>query len=88
MTPAAYHRHAEEGSVSAGFVRLSSRLLLFGMVPLAFAIAADFYIITRMVVGLASIGAITATLIFATFTGLWFVMPRVGRAREWLKRDR
>jgi hypothetical protein len=87
MTPAAYHRQAEQRSVSAGLVRLASRLILFGMFPLAFAIAADFYIITRLVVGRMSVSAATATVVFATFVGLWFVMPRVARAREWLRRD-
>jgi hypothetical protein len=88
MTPAAYHRQAEQGCVSAGLIRLSSRLLLFGMFPLAFAVAADFYLITRMVVGQMSISAATAALILGTFVSLWFVMPRVESAREWLRRDR
>src|SRR5205814_9891813 len=34
MTPAAYHRQTCPREVTAGFVRLSSRLLLAGMVPL------------------------------------------------------
>jgi hypothetical protein len=88
MTPAAYHRQAEPRSVSPGLVRLATRLLLFGMMPLAFAIAADFYVITQMVVHRAPVSAATATLVLVMFGSLWFGMPRATRAREWLTRDR
>jgi MFS-type transporter involved in bile tolerance (Atg22 family) len=39
MTPAAYHRQVEPGSVSEFFVRLASRLVTITMLPLALACA-------------------------------------------------
>lgn len=49
MTPAAYHRQAERDGVSEQFVVLSSRVLLWSMVPLVLAICLDFYVIARLI---------------------------------------
>jgi hypothetical protein len=81
MTPAAYHRQAEPRHASARFIRVSTRLLLASMPPLAIAICLDFYLVARLVVDAGSVAWAAATL-FAVFVALWFVLPMFGRARH------
>jgi hypothetical protein len=49
MTPAAYHRQTERETISRGFVRLASRLLLWSMVPLLVGMCLDFYLIASLI---------------------------------------
>ena len=81
MTPAAYHRPAGSREVSDTLLRITSRLLLWSMIPLAIGICLDFYLVARVVLG----GAIVpwlATALFAVFVALWFIAPRVMIARQ------
>ena len=81
MTPAAYHRQAEPRHASARFIRISTRLLLASMPPLAIAICLDFYLVARLVLHSSWVAWISAAL-FAVFVALWFVLPMFGRARH------
>src|SRR5437667_12549915 len=45
MSPAAYHRQSNPEEITAAFIRLSTRLLLLSMPPLAAGICLDFYLI-------------------------------------------
>lgn len=82
MAPAALHRQLEPAAVSAGFVRVSSRLLLWSMLPLALGIAADMYLVARVIAGSTAVAAgIAVGLLFAYF-GLWFVLPRSSMVRR------
>jgi hypothetical protein len=81
MTPAAYHRQTGSQEVTASFIHLSSRLLLWSMPPLAIAICLDFYLIARVTLGGALVPLLTAAL-FAVFLALWFGLPRIGILRE------
>jgi len=49
MSPAAYHRHTGPREVTESFVRVSTRLLLLGMWPLAIGICLDFYLVSRVI---------------------------------------
>src|SRR4051794_39376366 len=49
MTPAAYHRLVEWGSVSDFFVRLASGLIATAMVPLMVALCLEVYLVGRVV---------------------------------------
>jgi uncharacterized protein DUF6328 len=80
MAPAAYHRQRPQ-AVTAGFVRVSSRLLLGSMLPLAAGICLDFYLIAAAIVGDPASLFLTAGL-FATFVALWFVLPRWWASRR------
>jgi hypothetical protein len=80
MTPAAYHRQKGARSLTAGFVDLSTRLLLCSMVPLACGIVLDFYLIARVVL-LTRAGAAGAAAALAVVFLLWFALPR-SRALE------
>ena len=78
MTPAAFHRQMGSKEVSQKFIRLASRLLLFGMWPLAFALCVDFYLIAGIIVG-HSYASLLATGLGGIFIGLWFVFPRMNK---------
>lgn len=81
MTPAAYHRQSDPQRITEGFVRISTRLLLASLWPLAVAICLDFYLVGRILVGAGPMRWL-ASLLFATFLLLWFVVPRVARLRR------
>jgi hypothetical protein len=78
MTPAAYHRQRGPREVTGRFIALSSRLLLWGMLPLAVSLSLDLYLVGRMIVAPLAAGCLAGTA-FAIFVYLWFVMPRTGR---------
>lgn len=80
MTPAAFHRQTATRHVSAGFLRLSSRLLVVSMLPLAIGVSLDFYLIARIVLG-GAIALAAALALFALFIALWYVLPRLRRMR-------
>jgi hypothetical protein len=82
MTPAAYHRLTGPREVTDTFIRLSTRLLLFSMWPLAASISIDFYIIARVILS-TSIVALLAAALFAFFVLLWLVLPLLMRRTAW-----
>jgi hypothetical protein len=81
MAPAAYHRQTGPHEVTRTFVRLSTRLLLCSMWPLAVGIALDFYLVSRVILD-DSMARWLSTGLFGFFVGLWFVMPWSRRFRE------
>jgi hypothetical protein len=76
MTPAALHRQLEPDAVSEGFIRVSSRLLLASMLPLAVGISVDLFLIARVILGRAGPATALAAVLFALYVSLWFVLPR------------
>ena len=84
MTPAAYHRQVEPESVSRQFTRISSRLLLLGMAPLAGAIAIDFYLVAHLISRNSTASALVAAALAAVFVLLWVVLPRAARLKRLL----
>jgi hypothetical protein len=82
MTPAAYHRQAEQHSVSERFVTLGSRLLLLSMFPLMSGICLDFYVIAMRVLHRQLVAAVLAGMLFVIFSVLWFLLPRMRMARR------
>lgn len=75
MTPAALHRHKGPNGVTETFVRVSSRLLVLSMLPLALGISIDFFLICRIIVEGQLPYVLTAALA-GIFMLLWFVLPR------------
>jgi hypothetical protein len=75
MTPAAYHRQIGAHKISEAFCKLSTRLLLWSMWPLAIAIAIEVYLISRIIVNGVLVPLIPAA-VFAVFMLLWFALPR------------
>src|SRR5947207_3350352 len=81
MTPAALHRQKGAYEVTDIFVRVSSRLLLWSMVPLALGILIDFYLVSRVISG-SLLASLFAAAMFVIFSGLWFVFPRARRLQK------
>lgn len=77
LTPAAYHRQAESGWVSQGFVNLSSRPIT-GATPLfALGMTLDFHVLVRAVSESTTVAVVLAVLIFGIAAVLWCGVPRV-----------
>jgi Family of unknown function (DUF6328) len=76
MTPAAFHRQEGARVVTERFLQISTRLMLWSMLPLAVGICVDFYLIARIILDSGVVPLLAAAL-FAVFLVLWFVLPRV-----------
>jgi len=79
MAPAAYQRQTSPRAVSDDFIRLSSRMLVGSMFPLAASISLEVYLVGSIILknGWAIALAVGA---FVLFLSLWFVLPwRRGR---------
>lgn len=81
MTPAIYHRLAEPYTVSPAFIRLASRCLAATAVPLLAGIGLEFYLVATLIEPRFHLNVVLTTVVVATFTALWFVLPLVRRAR-------
>jgi hypothetical protein len=86
MTPAAYHRQTEQETVSHGFIRLTSRLLLWSMPLLLAGLCLDFYLIASLILHNTSLTVITTIFVGTTFFLLWFVLPRNQVLQRYLRR--
>jgi hypothetical protein len=75
MTPAAYHRLAEPGQVSLHMIKLSSKLVTTGMIPLMFAFAIDVYVVAVAAIDNHVAGACGAVATLVVLTTLWFAFP-------------
>ena len=81
MAPAALHRQGDPTEVTSTFIRLSTRLLLWSMPPLAVSICLEFFLIARVVFGTMSVSLLAAGML-AVFLLLWFVLPRSRRLQR------
>jgi hypothetical protein len=74
--------------VTRQFIRNSSRLLMGSMIPLGLGLAADYYIIARLVFEdtARSWLALAPLALFGALAFFWFVFPRSRRLQEWLDR--
>jgi hypothetical protein len=81
MAPAAYHRQTAPRQASAQFLRLGSRLVLWGMVPLMAGMGIDFYLISRVILGSIAGSLVAAAALMIVFGVLWFGLPRFSRSR-------
>jgi hypothetical protein len=77
MTPATLHRHRGVREVTDTFIRVSSRLLLASMLPLAAGLSLDFALITRLILDRAGAAALAGAGVFAAMAFSWFVFPRL-----------
>jgi hypothetical protein len=86
MTPAAYHRQTGPRVITETFLTVSTRLLLWSMLPLGAGIIIDFALIVDMIFdGLIVVSA--ACGVFALFFVLWFVLPRMAALQRALSGD-
>jgi hypothetical protein len=82
MTPAAYHRLAEDGRDTEHFQRLVSRLVMTATIPLALGCAGDMYVVTEMVTHEWQTAGFAAIAAIVTLLGLWFGMPLYYRRKR------
>jgi len=75
MTPAAYHRLAERGSISGFFVRLASGLIAIAMFPLMLALCIEVHLLGRVILQQEWISATISILLLIVFAGLWYGFP-------------
>lgn len=76
IAPAAYHRQAEPGGVSARFVSLANRFLCAGLAFLQLGVTLDFYLIARVILEDSAWAMSGAGAVFAITTFWWFIFPR------------
>jgi Family of unknown function (DUF6328) len=79
MTPAAYHRLAEQTTISKFFVWLASWLIAGAMVPLMLGLTLEVYLLGLLVIGEPKASLAIATALFGVFLMLWFVFPAAMR---------
>jgi hypothetical protein len=77
MTPATYHRQTAVRHASEGFIKFAGWLLLIAMVPLAFGIGMDFYLIARIILKDPVLSFVLAALLVIFCVVMWFVLPRL-----------
>jgi uncharacterized protein DUF6328 len=75
MTPAAYHRTAERGTVSRRFIDLASRLLESALMPLMLGISLDLFLLGRLILNDQVLSAAIPIAMFLIFFALWYVFP-------------
>ena len=75
MTPAAYHRLAEQTTISKFFVWLASWLIAAAMVPLMLGLMLEVYLLGLLVIGDPKTSLAASTALFGVFSMLWFVFP-------------
>jgi len=81
MTPAAYHRLAERGSVTKRFVALASGLIAFALLPLLIGLALDSYILVRLIIRHESVAMAAGSIVACVLAAMWFGLPLfLGRA--------
>ena len=79
LTPAAYHRVAERGEATEHMHKIGSRFVLLATVPLAIALALDFYVVSEKVLRSTTQAALAAAALLAVLAGLWFLYPAMAR---------
>jgi hypothetical protein len=80
LMPAAYHRQAEPDRISEEFCQMSSRLLAWSMLPLAFGIALDLYVIGQLIFHDAEISTLMAVILFLLLMTAWFIFPQMRKS--------
>jgi hypothetical protein len=82
MTPAAWHRIAEEGADSERFHVLTSRFLLAALVFLGLGVAGDVYVVCVQASRAPGLAAAAAAASLIILWGLWFALPLSRRVRK------
>jgi hypothetical protein len=82
MTPAAYHRIAERGTVSRRFIDLASRFLECAMLPLMLGIGLDLFLLARLILANVALSAAVALVMLLMFFCLWYVFPWTQRREK------
>jgi hypothetical protein len=82
MAPAAWHRQVEPATVSETFLRVSSRMLLWSMLPLGIAISLEVYLVSHVILGSLAMAMTIAMASFCVFVLFWGLLPGIGPIRR------
>jgi hypothetical protein len=82
MAPAAYHRIHGAREVTSTFIRVSSRLLLFALAPLALGLSLDIFLLGKLVLGQSYVPAFLAAAVFLFMAYMWYLLPRTNGRRR------
>lgn len=88
LAPAAYHRQAESGWATQGFITLSSRLITSATPIFAVGLAIDFYLLVRLASDDRAIATVFAVAILIVAATLWYAVPHVKPLARLLRGDR
>ena len=77
MGPAALHRQAYAQRLTAGFIAVSSHLLMWSMLPLALGICLDMYLVARVILDSSVLASALAAGLFGVLALFWFALPRI-----------
>ena len=77
MAQAVFHRQTAVRHVEDEFIRIASRLMLFGMVPLATSVCIEFYLISRLILNNPAVSLLLSIGMFALFLFFWLGLPRI-----------
>lgn len=72
MTPAAFHRIAERGEETERFYRVTHRMVLCSLPPLALGVCGDFFIVLFKISGSLAPSLVAGGLMLFLFVGMWF----------------
>jgi ABC-type multidrug transport system permease subunit len=75
LAPAAYHRQAEEHTVSTRLTRLTNRWLTIALFPLLLGYCIDFYLIGIMILKNPIANAMATSVLFLAFVSMWYIYP-------------
>jgi hypothetical protein len=75
ITPAALHRIVWAGEDSEALLRTGGRLTLAALVPLAFGMTGDAYVVFARIADSSALGMAAALVVVGTLLGLWFAWP-------------
>jgi len=76
MAPAALHRHTEPMAISRRFINVSSRLLMWSMVPLVAGMCIDLFLVARLGLGSRLSALLVSAALLGVFVLLWVVLPQ------------
>jgi hypothetical protein len=82
MAPASLHQQAEPKLASDRFLRVSRRLLLAAMAPLATSISLDVFLVAEIICHNEAVAATVAGGLFAILLSLWFLYPHFYRSHQ------
>ncbi len=80
MTPAPFHRIANQGVDTERAHRVGAALVLAALLALALGVTADFYVAAFAALKQRSHAAVGAAGVIVVLLAAWFVVPLVGRA--------
>lgn len=75
ITPAAFHRIAEEGKDSHRLHKLTTKMIITAMAVLGLGLSVDLFVVVSVILQSVIIGLLVAVFITILFISAWFIYP-------------